>query len=523
MPRHLNSGTNNHSNSGTYEPHSNYSNHTNTTYKQTYRNYSDYYDYNEQYRDRFAQIDEYLSIESMFPEDTTHMSPGEIMDNFTDEELKEIEKILSGEIVTNYKTRNVSDEVIIDPRYYQGRDNYNDYNYDDYYDYRCYSNYSNAYIRTYAQYAYADHSNHANSHTNNGYTNHINVNTNIEPNPPTYVNSQNLVYYKDTISLTIGSGSDEKKAITVRSGSLGADTTHLGIYEDSTLRVSASRSWMAAAWNSSGVYLGGDCWDVHDTNSDAIIAWINTVPNSAWLACGSYDDPLTGAAALHNKLASLGISPVGVEYRDSWAGIVQIGNPSSATTDHARYYGGHLSISSANKIINGKSPQVLGYDIEYNYRPVSAETPNGWKGIASYYTGLSYSYPLNNHGSGFIQFRIRTSDGIDVSGFTYSAIYRIVKYKPPIWINNNSITRDEFNQVIVELNNVNVEIGANNTITSVPIVGNIVLHGISNEISKNTKIISDVLSIPYTQTNKARGDIIYKADINTVKNFIDKI
>ena len=384
---------------------------------------------------------------------------------------------------------------------------------------------------TYSQKAEIPHQNTVLSqHTNTGYTDHLNTNTNTQPSNVSGFKPNSAVYYKTTVNLTWNKATDDK-CISVISSSYGdKNAGSVGIYEYNTKKVTLGRGISIGCWNADGNWNSGM---TKDTYTDAglintIKSHIDSLANGSYIAIGTWDAILQtdDLSAFKTFLTGYGFKSHTVleGARSCFAGIFKKG--SGVLSEQSHRYGITPTTPgsvSAQHTIAGLGNQTITYVIQYAFKPVGGAY-GAWTNAGTT-TSLSFSYSLASHGSGYIKFRVIANDGMENSPqYVESSELRILKYNAPSWKNNISagenITAAAVNEVTVEINNISTGLGLGTSSLRFN-AGDVVKITQIQELRQKINAIATVTK--KTALSDSNTGILYATDINNIKKFINEI
>ncbi|MGL5313769.1 MAG: hypothetical protein ACRC92_11030 [Peptostreptococcaceae bacterium] len=388
------------------------------------------------------------------------------------------------------------------------------------------SGYDNGYTQAYGQY---NQSTGATTHSNTGYTNHVNTTTNVAPTNVSNVSRGTGVYYKSSVNLTWNAATDNNKVISVVSRNTGSGGhADNGIWENTVQKQAAVRSWAGAYWNENGTFGGSIGCDVYGNAAQAttFINWLNSVNSVAkrYVAILGFDEPYTNASAIINQLKSWGFSTLSAADTSHFVfvGITQTGVGVKAQQTVRRYGTSDVRAASCSFTIPGvPSGQTISYYIDYCFKPLGG-TYGSWTRIVSGHTGTSYNYSLASHGNGHIKFRVLSFDGVENGGtWVESSEVRVLKYSAPAWPNPNQIAvSTEVTAVKVQIDQLASALGISGTSGSTAydqILRKDTITSMRNVLNN----AADLLSIPRnTDTNL---DIIKRSDIDNLKSLLEKV
>lgn len=528
MSKHINTGAKSHSNTGTYShndvaevPHADvYSNSSAQNYYKeanAYNEISSYSEYHESY-DNYTDYDCYSDYSCY-----SCYSCG------SDYSLKPPTK--EDILKENRETRAPNPPGAT---HYQATGGHSNTSY---YDYNCHTDTYNQQAQygqvagSYTESAVIPHKNSVTSHHNNtGYTDHINTNTNTQPSNISGFKPNSAVYYKTTVNLTWNKATDDK-CISVISASYGdKNAGKVGIFEYNTKKVTLGRGVSIGCWNANGTWNSGITKDTY-TNANLlndIKNHINSLANGCYIAIGTWDAVLQAENLSEFKtfLTGYGFKSHSVleGSRSCFAGIFKKGT--GALSEQSYRYGTTPTSSgsvSAQYTIAGLGTQTITYTVQYAFKPAGGSY-GAWTNAGTT-TSLSLSYSLASHGSGYIKFRVIANDGMENSPqYVESQELRVLKYNAPNWVHNtnkdNIITAAAMNEVTVEINKLStaLELGNSNLRFN---AGDIVKQTQIRELREKINSIANV--IKKSAVNDSNVGILYSADINNIKKFINEI
>lgn len=393
-----------------------------------------------------------------------------------------------------------------------GYNNHSNYgNHTNYNNYRCY-NQSGGYTQSgYNNHTNTGYSNHSNSnynnHTNTGYTNHIDTIQNIEPDAPTNVrDTSGSYYYKTTARVQWNAIGNIGLPISAISGSYGtAPSPSSGIYQHNIRKVAGTTGIQIGYWSANGTWIDGRNFNTYAQASEATSAknFLAGIPNGSYVAISSWDAIVQGSTkeslrAFFNDLISHGFNSTKLNRalegnRNCIALIFRKGTKPILKEQYVIYGVSPTTagVCSVTYNISQNSGQTINYILESNYKTVTGSY-RGWQYVATT-TSTYYDVSLSNFGNGFVQFRVKSNDGMETSAYAYSREIRVLKYTAP------STWQNVAPNVIIKAVHVNE---------------------IKNEIEKLNQAVNNAsINVSDVQPNQ----IIRKNDIQVLKDRINNI
>ena len=369
-----------------------------------------------------------------------------------------------------------------------------------------------------------------NTHSNTGYTNHVDINENVEPSIVGPVKDWTSAYYKDTISFSWSPATDNNKCISVVSASYNdTNTSSVGIFENNIKKSSIPRGITIAYWNSSGVYQGALSKDTYEDINllNDIKTYYSNIPNNSIICMGTYDAISLDDAGINTIkawLTSLGITTANTldGIRSAFSCIIKKGVNVLSQQVH-RYGSNPVSVgccSSKYTIPNVSSGQTITYILEYAFKGIGQSSFGTWTRIGTT-TSTNYSYNLSNHTNGIIKFRLLSNDGVEnATQWRESKEIRILKYTRPTLTLSDAIKATEVKTIDLEIEKLNTATGLTNSPLNITI-GNKPLK--TDITSLRTKINNINRTLALGELSDKNLEIMYTADIDNIKKNIEKI